>query len=437
MESAITSEVADRASPLHVSGVQEPGEWDPTSPIRFGVVRHAEPDASDTAKAKPDGMDEGQAPDLVQVTLQVETDGEGASVRSRIGEQSDESLALIMLISRMDQVRESRMETEGTVSWRTYYTQACFSLFRRLISFNLPPQPDHCDYRSSRAHVDDVRVHYREPESESAASGDKKDEGLQAQAHFAESALDGAATASSDPSLRAADVESVDVVDFAEDPAQETTGSPANDEALLRQYTPLSDEIEYTESDSDDDDEVLALLSPRKPTAAGGSSHAGKSAKRTTARLDAIAQDESTESPLVVRRSSRLSTTPAATLVPPPSKQAAPSKRPRAEQHTPSVSASASSAKRPRQAKVIRSASSRTAQDLAPLGVRQHRHRHHLPEVHGSDTDDGITPPVTRSHCHFERFKIASRADPEAAPYLFNVPAVSLRPRMLRYISPG
>ncbi|GAA5863527.1 hypothetical protein JCM3774_006513 [Rhodotorula dairenensis] len=381
------SENADRSSPLQISGVQEPGKWDPASPIRFGRVLQAESEGSATAAPGPDAAGGEQQPALVQVTLEVAIEGDN-------GDGDD---------ANAESVRGSTMKADDTAS-----------------------RPDELGNHTPRTDVDDVYAHSREPDAKSVAGEGKEDEGLQAHPQLVEPAQPGGGAAS----LHAEDTDSVTAVDFVEDPDQHPTGLPADDEAVLRQYTPLSDDMQYTESDSDDDEEVLALLSPRKSTPAAGSSNASKTTKRAT-RIDAITQEEWTESPHVVRRSSRLSTTPAAGPVPSPSKQAASSKRPRAERSAPSASAQATLAKRPRQSKVFRSASSTAAQEVAPLGVRQHRHRHHLPEVHGSDTDDGISPPVTRSHCHFERFKIASRADPEAA-YLFNIPACALSSEVAR-----
>ena len=71
------AEGQDRSSPLHVSGVQEPGEWDPSSPIRFGQVEHVERDGSADAEAEPALAFEEQQTSVVQVVIEVDTDGEG------------------------------------------------------------------------------------------------------------------------------------------------------------------------------------------------------------------------------------------------------------------------------------------------------------------------------------------------------------------------
>ena len=65
------------SSPLHVSGVQAPGEWDPSSPIRFGHVEHVERDGSADADAEPARAVEEQQTAVVQVVIAVDTDGEG------------------------------------------------------------------------------------------------------------------------------------------------------------------------------------------------------------------------------------------------------------------------------------------------------------------------------------------------------------------------
>lgn len=289
--------------------------------------------------------------------------------------------------------------------------------FRLLISFSRSAQLDEYGNRDPFADLDVVSAHSPEPEAESAPGRNEEEDRLRPESHVADPERDSELDLPQAPSSTD-DAKAVDAIDFAEEVSPQATQPQRQEDAPERPDMSVADDIAYTDSDSDDDEEVLALLSPRKPAPAGPSK-AAKATRRS--RVEAVAQDESAESSSpAVRRSSRLSTTPAATPAP-PTRQASTSKRTRAEPSTPQ--ATTSPAKRPRQSKTVKAGGE---DEVAPLGVRQHRHRHHLPEVHGSDTDDGVSPPVTRSHCHFERFKIASQADPQAAPYLFNIPAVSL-----------
>ena len=292
--------------------------------------------------------------------------------------------------------------------------------FRLLISFSRSAQLDEHGNRDPFANVDVISAHSPEPDAEFAPNRDAEEDRLEPESHVADPERNNELDLPQAPSS-ADDAKAVDAIDFAAEVSPQATESQPQEGASERPDMPVADDIVYTDSDSDDDDEVLALLSPRKPApvAPAGPSKAATATRRS--RVEAVAQDESAESSSpTVRRSSRLSTTPAATPAP-PTRQASTSKRTRAEPSTPQTTTSP--AQRPRQSKTVKMAG---ADEVAPLGVRLHRHRHHLPEVHGSDTDDGISPPVTRSHCHFERFKIASQADPQAAPYLFNIPAVSL-----------
>lgn len=286
-----------------------------------------------------------------------------------------------------------------------------------------PSHSDQLDEHGNRdpfADVDVVSAHSPEPEAESAPNRHEEEDQKEPETHVADPERNVELDLHQAPSS-ADDAKAVDAIDFAEEVSPQATEPQPQEDASERTDMPVAGDIVYTDSGSDDDDEVLALLSPRKPApvARAGPAKAAKATRRN--RVEAVAQDESAESSSpAVRRSSRLSTTPAATPAP-VTRQASTSKRTRAEPSTPQ--ATIFPVKRPRQSKIINAAD---ANEVPPLGVRQHRHRHHLPEVHGSDADDGISPPVTRSHCHFERFKIASQADPQAAPYLFNIPAVSL-----------
>lgn len=407
------------SSPVHVSGVQEPGAWDPSSPIRFGRVEHVEPDTStDHAEAEPVLAVEEQQTAVVQVVIEVDTDGEGVqptNVGLRLPRGHQLPRSFMHFILQVESVRGSSVATEGLVS----RTPDGLAEFRPLISFSRSAQLDEHGNRDPFADVDVVSAHSPGPEAESALGRHEEEDREEPELHVAVPGRDNELDSSRAPSSTD-DAKAVDAIDFAEQVSPQATESQPEDEDSKR-HTPFTDDVVYTDSDSDDDDEVLALLSPRKPApvALAGPLKAAKATRRS--RVEAVAQDDSAESSSpAVRRSSRLSTTPASTPAP-PTKQASTSKRTRAEPSTPQ--ATTSPAKRPRQSKTVKSAG---ADEVAPLGVRQHRHRHHLPEVHGSDTDDGISPPVTRSHCHFERFKIASQADPQAAPYLFNIPAVSL-----------
>ncbi|GAA5985358.1 hypothetical protein JCM10908_006945 [Rhodotorula pacifica] len=390
LEAFASDEQTEKSSPLHISGVQEPGEWDPSSPIRFGRVQQVDQETS----AEPGPAKGESEAGLAQVVIEVDTDGEGVQPTS------------------IESVRGASVATDGSLG-----------------------QDSHDPLRD----VDVVSAPSVEPEDVHLPAEDPR----KAESQTTDFAENSGTEPAADAPRPEEGVNTVNAVNFAseeqadEEGADEPSGLPQGEKEegvfeLARQYTPLSDDIEYTESDSDDGDEVvLALLSPHKAPHAG-SSKAGKPDRR--AHMEAVAQDELSGPMPVVRRSTRLSTTPAAAPTPPPQQPAAASstssaKRTRADRATPQVSA-ASPAKRSRPSKVVRSATG--SKEVPPLGVRQHRHRHHLPEVHGSDTDDGVTPPVTRSHCHFERFKIASQSDPQAAPYRFNIPACALSSQVAR-----
>jgi hypothetical protein len=58
-----------------------------------------------------------------------------------------------------------------------------------------------------------------------------------------------------------------------------------------------------------------------------------------------------------------------------------------------------------------------------PAAARLHQHRHRPLNAAASSTN-GLSPPLTRSRCHFSRLRISSREDSAAPPYLFNVPTV-------------
>ena len=199
--------------------------------------------------------------------------------------------------------------------------------FRLLISFSRSAQLDEYGNRDPFADLDVVSAHSPEPEAESAPGRNEEEDRLRPESHVADPERDSELDLPQAPSSTD-DAKAVDAIDFAEEVSPQATQPQRQEDAPERPDMSVADDIAYTDSDSDDDEEVLALLSPRKPAPAGPSK-AAKATRRS--RVEAVAQDESAESSSpAVRRSSRLSTTPAATPAP-PTRQASTSKRTRAE----------------------------------------------------------------------------------------------------------
>ncbi|PRQ70820.1 hypothetical protein AAT19DRAFT_10977 [Rhodotorula toruloides] len=124
-----------------------------------------------------------------------------------------------------------------------------------------------------------------------------------------------------------------------------------------------------------------------------------------------------------LRRSSRLSLPPS----PAPSTTAHPTptiKRSRTAEEASSSSTNPSSpAKRQRTAETPTSHNPASPALSRSTVARVHQHRHRPTSVPASSSN-GVSPPLTRSRCHFSRLRISSREDPSAPPYFFNVPTV-------------
>ncbi|GAA5954808.1 hypothetical protein JCM10213_008946 [Rhodosporidiobolus nylandii] len=149
-----------------------------------------------------------------------------------------------------------------------------------------------------------------------------------------------------------------------------------------------------------------------------------------------------------VRRSSRLSAPPPPLPAPAPAASASSSKAKRrrksAGDDAEDPSASASPAKRFRRSGPSKlrdggRASSVEEEDevhedpprtsVSPGPFRVHHHHHHNAPPVGEASESG---PVTRSRCAFQRLEIRSKENPDAPPYLFNIPACALSSTLAR-----
>ncbi|BGP35386.1 hypothetical protein JCM10296v2_007222 [Rhodotorula toruloides] len=198
------------------------------------------------------------------------------------------------------------------------------------------------------------------------------------------------------------------------------------------------DDVDVDEAESTDEEQLVISL-------VGSSGRNGASSEASLGKTDAgggsassLALTAANQSPSLpgkvpqrlrlstpLRRSSRLSVPPSPT----PSSTAHPTptiKRSRTAEEASSSSSNPSSlAKRQRMAEMSKSqdAASPALSRSTVARVYQHRHR---PTSVPASSSNGVSPPLTRSRCHFSRLRISSREDPSAPPYFFNVPTCAL-----------
>ncbi|KAK4330617.1 hypothetical protein RTBOTA2_006274 [Rhodotorula toruloides] len=198
------------------------------------------------------------------------------------------------------------------------------------------------------------------------------------------------------------------------------------------------DDVDLDEGESTDEEQLVISLvgssgrngassaaSLGKEDVGGGSasSSAVAAAPQSSSLPNKVPQRLRLSTPL--RRSSRLSLPPS----PAPSTTAHPTptiKRSRTAEEASSSSTNPSSpAKRQRTAETPTSHNPASPALSRSTVARVHQHRHRPTSVPASSSN-GVSPPLTRSRCHFSRLRISSREDPSAPPYFFNVPTCAL-----------
>ncbi|CDR46204.1 hypothetical protein NBRC10512_004314 [Rhodotorula toruloides] len=232
----------------------------------------------------------------------------------------------------------------------------------------------------------------------------------------------------------------IEVVDGSAAFANGSSPPPAfiePDEAVLPRHAE-QDDGNLDEGESTDEEQLVISLvgssgrngasreaSLGKEDAGGGSASSSTvtAAHQSPSLPGKIPQRLRLSTPL--RRSSRLSLppSPAAST---PTQPTSTIRRSRTAEEASSTSTNLPSpAKRQRVTDPPKSQDAPSSASSRSTGARLHQHRHR-PTSAATPGANGVSPPLTRSRCHFSRLRISSREDPSAPPYLFNVPTCAL-----------